>query len=323
MQPYLLTLAFLTLMSILTSTEVVRFAESSMETRLYHDSLATGIEVEELRANSHLEDFRKHQPEDSQDEPEIKPKEPKPQKNQKSSTPRRSRALGFNLDRPPNNARLNLYQLAPLTPLYDVTARLLRSLYKDAPFFDKVPQAEERLLAALIAKKEESEKFLFPDELANLKFDDEEIQTLFHLMLKGHDQRPSLLHFITFDKITSTKGGSSKINFMFADERILRAVVDNDAACNELLALREKVLEEMISQEEKRLAKSEEKGKNRLEYKKQLTEAFDAIVANAGLSSNLKPMFDFTLRTPGNVIFVTDEESGIVLREKIQPRLKA
>lgn len=318
MQPYLLTLAFLTLMSILTSTEVVRFAESSMETRLYHDALAAGVEIAELRANSHLEDFRKHHLEDGLEEAEVKPQEPKPKKNRANPAPRRSRALGFNLDRPPNNSRLNFYQLAPMTPLYDVTARLIRQLYAGAPFFDKVPQAEERLLAALIAQKENSEKFLFPDELANLKFDDEEIQTLFHLMLKGHDQRPSLLHFITFDKITSTKGGSSKINFMFADERILRAVVDNDAAWEELVALRQKLLEEMIAQEEKRQAKSEEKGKNRSEYKKQLTDAFDAIVANAGLSPNVKSMFDFTLRTPGNVIFVTDEESGIVLREKIQ-----
>lgn len=321
MNPYLLTLTFLMLMTVLTSSEVARFAQNNLGNQTHTDFQKSLLAAEEAKTQAALDDFRKQMSEDEKDK-EIREQNKKPKP---STSIRRSAPLGFNLTRPPNNARLNFYALLHKKPsgpfsLRETVARLMRSLYTGAKFFDAVPQIEYHILEAL--KDQETENFKYPDELGILEFENENVQKVFYAMLKGAEGRPSLLNFITFDKEGSSN--MKKVNLMFAAPCIIEALFEDPKISAQLIALRDAQWEEILDQEAHRLERTKEECKGRREFKKELKEGYERILSEAGLDSKqYNTALDISLGKLGNTLFIEDPITGFVRREKYVPKRSA
>jgi hypothetical protein len=319
MNPYLFTVTFLMMMSFLTSSETIRFAQSSLENRCYLESRGAMAAAEDLAMLSHLEMLR--------GEANENPPKREPKRHKENTSVRRIGRLNINTSRPPDNSRLNIYTLLHKEPhshlpkefsLYETLARLMRSLYGNSPFFNEIPQVEYHILDSLIEKKEKTENFKTPDELGTLTFDNPRVQAVFLQMLKGTKEASSLLNYITFDQIDSTQTQSRKINLLFADALILKAIFPEGEIVAKLLARREKIWAEIIDQEEHRLERTEDEGKRRGQYGDDLEAALEEVLTSEGrdFSKYKTYVFDCTLSEPGNVIFLLDPLTQTLIRQK-------
>ncbi|MFN0065002.1 MAG: hypothetical protein ACKVOH_02060 [Chlamydiales bacterium] len=327
MNPLLLTITFLTLMGIITSSQVSHFVDDSMGQQAYSTYVAVVQKREELIEEALFDDFKSEKNPVVENESSIddfKNEELTPISSTKEKfSDSRSVPLNINRARPPDNARLNLYGLLTDShptahPLYEQTAELLRHLYGKQLFFTQVPRAEYRLLDLLIERKEIAKSFFFPDELGSLEFYDETIQKMFYRMLKGNQGEggyPSLLYFLSFDK--SCSGNQKRINLMFAHPEILRCLIPDPLALAQLIDYRNSLWEEIEYQEKNRKNLPKEACKNRTQIKRELTEHMERIVTEAKLDwSEIKKRFDFTLGKKGSVLFIQDPQTGLVVREK-------
>jgi len=325
MNPYLFTITFLLMMSFLTSSEVMRFAQQSLENTCYFNSCSILEAAEESREYSHLEELRGEE----NKEPIKRERKNKKPKKEVKRIPR----LNISTARPPNSARINLYSLLHKEPhvqlpdefvLYEVLARLMRSLYKEAAFFIQSPGSEYALLDKLIEKKEITASFTTVDEFCSLDLEDPQLQGVFFHMLKGTKNAPSLLNYITFDKIDSPQKQARKINLLFADVKILRAMFPDASLADQLIAKRELIWQEILDQEKKYTQKTLTEGKNRTEFGQDLEAALKEVLLSAGLDFEKykKHVFDCTLSEPGDVIFVEDPLTQEIRREKYIPHVK-
>lgn len=327
MNSYFFTVTFLMMMSFLTSSEMIRFAENSIENHCYTSSLTVRVAAEELRELTHLENLRG---EYTNSTPKKDPKKPKDKLSKSKDYVPKARALGVEAARPPNSARLNFYTLLNKIPskelpkrfsLYEVCARVMKSLYKDEPFFQEINNAECRILDKLIEKKAETLKFTIPDQLSTIDLEDEKLQKIFYHMLKGTNKVPSLLNYITFDDASSHEQ-KRKINLLFADPLIIHAIFPQGDVAEKLLLRREEVWDRITYQEENRLKGGPDKQMRRIEYTKELQSVLD----NTLLESGIKPekykshVFDCTLGKPGTVIFLEDPLTHRLIREKYIPK---
>lgn len=331
MNPYLMTITFLTLLSILTSSEVARFADSSLNKKMYELYVTNAVEVEELHAHSLLEEFKASKNAGDPKDSDQAEQEKTPEFKKITKAIPRSASLHFNLARPPNNSRLNLwevlfeYQLseAPASfSLYDSTARLIRSLYGHCSFFQAIPDAEHLILDKLMAKKDQTADFKFPDDLSAVSMDDQKLQQIFYYMLTGTTDAPSLLEYITFDVIETQKGQEKKVNLMFASPLVLQAILQNEALVGDLVRTRERYWAEMIDQETHR--KERTKGKGRSDYKRALKNDFTRIFQEHGLNeeSYLK-VFDIGLGHYGTIILVEDPQTHKTVRKKFIRKIRS
>ena len=324
MNPYLFTVAFLMMMSFLTSSEAIRFAQNTLEKKCYLDSRHILVVAEELRELSHLENLRD----------EVNPN-PKPRKKidaplKKSTTyVKKARALGVNAARPPDNSRLNVYTLFHKEPskglpeefsLYEVIARTMRALYQEE-LLQEIANAEYRILDRLIEKKEECAAFTSPDQLCEIDLEDADLQKIFYHMLKGTKKSASLLNYLTFEKIDDGSQ-ARKINLLFVDPLVLQAIFPKGSAAERLLERRNQILNEIEYQEAHRLELSQEECKGRLELSKDLKKALEEILTSEGLNAKKykSQVFDCTLSKPGTVIFLEDPFTGRFIREKYTPQ---
>lgn len=311
MSPYLLTLSFLALMSILSSSELMRFTQQLFGMRLNAAGLEMRQEMEELKARSCIADFRESE---NAKEEERPPVERKPRGT--PSTRKRSTPLGFNQARPPNNARLNLYfalvEQPATTPTtfsyYETAARLLRMLYQEDPLFRAIPAAEYQILEALKQKKEELEHIETPDALATLLFSDPTVTTLFHHLLTGDAHFPSLLPLITFDKISPTSHAeNTKINLLFAPQEVLLALCNDPFLVEHLIKIRESVWQEIVQ--------PKEEPQTRTLLKKKLKDHVHTLLISYAPNSHYHQLFDYSLGKMGTILFVTDPKTGITTRK--------
>jgi hypothetical protein len=327
MNPYLFTLTFLMMMSLLTSSEVIRFSQSALEFQCYQQSQSLLVAAEELRELGHLEELREERAKqevdpDPPDETEVKPK--------KNPSVRRAARLNINTARPPNNSRLNLYKLkkgphkkGPKEfDFYEVVARVMRELYKEAPFFQEVPGVECRILDKLLEKKEKTAAFTTPDQLSDLDLDDKTLQDVFYHMLKGTNKSVSLLNYVTWDQIKKdSKKQNRKINLFAVDPLILRAIFPKGECAENILLHRERIWEQILDQEAHRLERTSDQCKGRGKFSEDLKNAFQAILEREGLDPEpyMSNVFDCTLGEPGTVIFVPDPLTQKLHREKYIP----
>ncbi len=308
---------------MLTSSEVAKYVNDSRTHHLYEEHQKTVLDKESLIQNALFIDYRlaenpnpKPKTEENQEveEEKVKPPPPPPPSIRKKVTP-----LNYNLKRPPNNSRLNLYHLfyniQKHTFYYETTATLIRNLYGDLPFFQEIPNAELKILDALIAQKEEAKEFSYPDELASLDLGNPQLQKLLVHLFKGGEDCPSLLNFITFDS-----GGSShdkKVNFMFASKELLHAMVPTIS--KELTTLQEHYWMQIRQQED-----NLDLWKNRTALKADLSADFEQIVQRANLDfKSTKDLFDFSLGKLGTILFIEDSATGICMREKHVKKVRA
>jgi len=320
MTPYVMTLTFLTVISLLTSSEMVRYASHSLEHKFHKNYLEQKRIALSLGEQGDFENYRNKTPKQAST---PKEKEEKKETEVRDGIPTK---LGLNLVRPPNNSRINLHfvltESGPKKPkgfsLYELTATLIRRLYGETSFFLEVPNAEYLILDGLKERQEETAKFLFPDELASISFDDPQLQAIFYKMLKGTMETPSLLRYITFDRKTN-RGENRKINLMFADPLLLEVVFENGPATEQVLALRTQLFEEMLYQEDHRKELRKSNSKNRTQYKAEFKECLEAICVSERLDpAYFSDIFDFSLGKLGTIIYLRDP-SGTLRRQKHTP----
>jgi len=307
MNPLMLTITFLTVMALLTSSEAMRNVDEGIKDSAYKSHLLLAEECEKLVALSEFEELQEGKVVSEKDHERAEIKEV-------VNYTGKSAPLNFDHGRPPNNSRINLFLLMceidpKQSPLYEQTAHLLRNLYGTAPFFQEIPNVEYLLLDTLVQYKEESKKFFFADELGALPFKDKQLQKCFLKMLKGS---PPLLHYITFD--THCNGNQKKLNFMFAPAEILAIAIPDFATYQKALRFRNELWKKIDTQEQNRLALPKDEVKNRSYYKAELTNFLE------GLEPGLSKKFDVSLGKKGNVIFVQDPVSRIVKRERIMKK---
>ncbi len=305
MNPYLLTLTFLTVMSLFTSSEMVSFVASSHSLKMHDHYAQTLLAAEKARAERELELFRASNP----DPLPCTPSEPGDHEPTDQIP-----SLDYDPERPPNNSRINFYlvlhgtlhkDLPPESTPYKMAARLMRILYGSAPFY--YAGAEREILDKLLEKKSESEGFYSPDQLSSIAMDHPKLQHLFYAMLKGSDGYPPLLDFITYDEEGSRE--MQKINLMFASEEVVRAAIDHPHLAERLLAMRNQTWTAISEQSE---------GQNRTYFKTNLTEEFKKNLDSLGLNfENYKWLFDLSLGKKGTILFKTDPKTGLTHRQKI------
>lgn len=224
---------------------------------------------------------------------EKRPSEPK------EESVRIAEPLELHRKRPPNNSRLNFHLLflqGKQGPLYEPAARLLRLLYKGQPFFDAIPTCEYALLDALIAQKDQTALFRYPDELASLTLTTPALTSAWHTMLST-----SLLNHITFDRAVHKE--MARINLLFASEPLLTALL----APTSLYAEKEAYLQRLF------LLNADPTGRpTRSEVTAHLKTLF-----TSHCPPDLHPFFDFTTGHSGNILFTTDPTTGWVERSKL------
>lgn len=327
MNSYLCTITFLAIMGLLTSSEMIQHHACSLEKHCYHESRTLLAAAEEISALSQIEELRRYKNPEKTDNPTKKNEEP--QLEPTKSSPKYVKALGVNMARPPNNSRLNLYTLlhkeAPKNlpkefSLYEVTARLMRDLYSHEPFFQQIHGCEYRILDKLIEHKEQTIDFTTPDQLSTLNFKDETVQNAFYHMVKGTKNATSLLHYITFDKIESITQ-SRKINLLFADSRIIHAIFPEGNTATQLLIRRAQILDAIECQEASRLHLSTDICKGRSDLSKDLKQALEEVLSQAGFNAKKyeSQVFDYGLGKPGTILFIENSKTHIVIREKYIP----
>lgn len=339
MNPFFITVAFLSLMSILTIGSVKHFIEGTFEYSLYQSQFNTSQKAEFVKVKAALDELKMNSNEGDlrRDAAEKTPKEKKEPKK------RRCTPLKIDCTRPPDNSRLNFYLLlfatedANLTPLQctrsQVAARLMRLLYENCSFFNAVPHAEYRILEALDEKKEKMRNFDFPDEMGSIQFENKAIQEIFYHMLKGGQQDdgtpyPSLLDFITFDKdyynaqdrdIKLLTSYRTKINLFFASKELLTAVIQEPhlvtKLSDEIDLLWKKIWEfEKARKESASTVEPLQRGK----LKKDLEIIFARLFAEGNKDPELyKKLFDFGLGEIGHILIIEDPETKLTIREKI------
>ena len=325
MNPYLFTVTFLLMMSLLTSSEVKQFSQSSLEMKCYQESRQMLAAAEELRELAHLEQLRQYTETKDEKEESVEPK-PKPKPTKKRV--RRSTPLNFNTARPANNSRINFFILLHNEPhtklpkeysLYEITARSMRFLYADQPFFQIIPDVEYRILDKFFEVKEQTLEFCTPDELSSLSLEDDELQKVFYTMLKGTKEAPSLLNFITFDHGKEPlKGQREKINLMFVDPIVLNAILHDESTTQRIIEARDKIWAEMFNQEEHRLERLKEECKGRDKFKGELKEALTQILLEGGFEADryISYVFDLSLGDLGSILFVEDPLTKELTRQK-------
>jgi hypothetical protein len=334
MNPYLMTITFLTLLGLVTSSEMVRFRTTSIEQKYYTEVCMQEEQTEELRALSRLDDLRhagSQTPtgkDSSQDSFEPTP----PMSEKKSS--KRVRALGVHAARPPNNGRLNFYTLLHQEPaekapeefsLYEVAARLLRILYEKEPICQKTIDFEYLLLNRLIDKKQQTSSFTTPDELSTLDLEDERLQNILTTILKGTALSPSLLNHITFDKIESHRVQNRKINLLFADPHLIQAIFPEREIANQLSLRLQAIWDEIEYQESQRSTLKADEAYGRRDFSDEIKDVLRETLSTAGLNPDRyeSHVFDCTLGKPGTVLFVEDQLTHNLIRQKYCPKNKA
>lgn len=339
MNPFLITITFLSLMSMITTTTVKQLIGRAYENNLYHSFLAASIDTEKACVKAALNEVKlsggERDPDPDRDD-KRKQKQAK-----KTSQIRRSPPLQFDWDRPPDNSRLNFYLLLeedsknsqdhPCT-LNEIAARLMRNLYGRCSFFHEIPEVEYKILDILRRKKEAMEGFEYADEIGSIPLDDEKIQAIFYQMLKGgslddNTTYPSLLDFITFDKdylsnnkIKPLSSEMKKINLFFVSKELLGAILPNDASVTLFLKEREKLWEKIFAFEKTRKEIKEVSGDklNRTTLKDDLKTLLTETLSQTGVDPILYiNVFDFSLGKIGHILLIEDKRTKLTMREKI------
>ncbi|WP_080141236.1 hypothetical protein [Chlamydia suis] len=245
---------------------------------------------------------------------------------------KRYRLLEVPFSRPPNNSRFNLHLFLKESPenygdslsAYAIFARLLHSLYVQSGV---IPAgAEYRVMQALLDRKEiisTRARELGADCIETLVLPSEEAEWLY-AMLKGAKGTRSLLHFLHYEEKNTNQG---RLNLLFADPVILQAFVCDPNAYKELEQVRQEVWESARQQElavkTYGQAAALEIFKTRTDFRTELQDKTQVILHRYNLLPLLnKKVFDYTLGSAGDYIFIVDPDNKEVARSRCVSRRK-
>ncbi|WP_375793832.1 hypothetical protein O1W69_01900 [Chlamydia sp. 12-01] len=255
-----------------------------------------------------------------------------PKKTAKVATKkkRKYRLLKVPFSRPPNNSRFNLHALMQESPEYyadsaswhAIFIRLLKRVYVDTGCVP--PGSEYAITEALLSKKAEileGGKKFGPDVIETLTLPSQEADILY-TMLRGSKTTQSLLNFLHYEEKAQ---GLIKLNLVFADPLLLEAVVDHPVAYQELEALRGGIWESVKRQEQSIQEHGEaaalELFKTRTDFRMELRDKTQVLLSQYDLLALLnKKVFDFTLGSAGDYIYLIDPETGAVSRCRCSPK---
>ncbi|MES2344549.1 MAG: hypothetical protein V4494_01230 [Chlamydiota bacterium] len=115
--------------------------------------------------------------------------------------------------------------LKPSKELYEITARLIKELYKDAPFFKKstIKRVEYLIVDSMIEHAKNNKKAV---DLVEFFPEDTTLHSIFYKMVKGtHGNYPPLGEYLAIDLNTNRK----PINFSFASIPLLTVIFGKTA----------------------------------------------------------------------------------------------
>ncbi len=315
MNPLFITISFLMLMGVLTTSVVNNYVDSTFASTLYRSHCQTYALAQKEREKGRLHEY-KVAAYDAEDLARKKPRPEEKKEEKPKKPPVRSIDLNFNLCRPPDNSRFNLNLLlnkddskAKITR-YEIGAALLRHLYSEKPFFNEISHLEYHILDTLIAKKQ---NVTDPDLLPKLTFDDEGVQNAFYQMLTV---TPSLLDYITFYQ--PKHHGYYKINLMFASPELVAAIFNHPIVTQAILDYRQGLWGRILEEEAHRKELDSKQCLSKTDIKEMFTQRVAEILSRENLAIEpFEKVCEFTLGKPGKVLFVTDPATGITLRQKL------
>ncbi|MBS0623837.1 MAG: hypothetical protein JSS62_04365 [Verrucomicrobia bacterium] len=314
MNPLLLTLTFLTLIGILTSSELLQHTQN----KFCNDLLCQSMQQEKLCSaalqKALLEDLSEDLP---QKIPSKTSKMIEKKSQSKTHARKSSKSLRYNTARPPNNSRLNFFFVVQEEDPFwlQAAANLMRHLYADHSFFLAIPNAEQEILKALIAHKHQAQNFEYPDDLASLDLENPVLQEIFYQMLKGNFA-PSLLNFITYESPATPN--QRKLNLLFAPSELLQVLFpDNFQQVEYLVA---EVWQDILASE---ATQDPQQRLSRITIRQSLLKKIEDLCCTTHLAlEEAKKHFDFTLGKSGTILFIEDPVTGELQRTKIPARQK-
>lgn len=255
MNPLILTIAILTILSATTCGAVKRWVDRSH----CHQLLKGGLEAARDARNGYeeqlylIETTKRAKPIKS--EGESIPKSTAKKRAESKSQKKRSWS--------PISTRLNLspllnevkresdgIEIGNESPYVAITAALMRQLYGKCDWFQEVPTVEYAIIETLQrqCKRNEHGVTLFgfrgeltlPDHLAAVPMEEEKVQQIWSKMVLGGATHPSLLDWVEMEK------KSRKINLLLAPQQLLAAIFPNPSDVEMVVSARDSALDQFI-----------------------------------------------------------------------------
>lgn len=306
MHPLFFVSAFLLVFTLLTSSEMLKYKDRSYIEKVILESVVMQEEQSYLIEQSHFKEIVADPKEPKPPDAKPKPHSPKPYN------------LEFDTYRPPDNARLNIYQVVMEREEEQKPIRfrtlfvdLLYKLYGNEPFFHEIPHFPERLLEKLCEQKEAIISFQHADELSCLEFKEPRYTEILHKMLKGDIAYPSLLQFLSFHR--KMQGERSLINLLFASEELL-AIIFPEKMFQEVKKIRANYWQDIWLQEEGAL---ESGTVTRSKLKHDFKERLLFLLEDARMDKSYIKAFDCSLGRMGSTLQYIDSHTGMLVREHI------
>jgi hypothetical protein len=120
---------------------------------------------------------------------------------------------------------------------YKVLTRLLHLLYSNQPWWSE--GLEHEIADALVAKLDG--KLPSPDQVANIDLGDQRLQDIYYRMIKGGDQIPSLLDYLSAEPASKPQ----PINLYHAPEALIAALFDSAEQAHEIVLFRTELIKKM------------------------------------------------------------------------------
>ncbi|EPP34511.1 hypothetical protein CP10139811_0664 [Chlamydia ibidis] len=244
---------------------------------------------------------------------------------------RKYRSLKVPFSQPPNNSRFNLYALLQESPeeyhnpvsWYSIFLRLLRLAYVDTQCIP--PGTETKIIHSLLDRKAEimeGAKVYGVDIIETLTLPLEEADLLY-TVLKGSKKAQPLLNFLHYEE---KQPKYCNLNLIFMDPLLLNAVVNHADAYRDIELCRRKIWDNVKMQEE--MVKNSGQNaildifKTRTVFRAELQEKVQILLSRYDLLELAgSKVFDYTLGSAGDYIFLLDPDTGVPSRCLCQKKI--
>lgn len=331
MFPYLLTFLYILGICALSSGETQYFRKLELLNQIKKEDEQLRYYIKSLTAQSNYFDFINDKKESNNLECTSSQKLDKKQTSSpNSSLPRkRNRSLSIDILRPPDNSRINLYAFLLESESFrnhqfswfSILSRLIVQEYLTKNVLSEYTQEDvNNLLLAIIENKQKlfdlSLNDFSPEALLQLSFQDKALSNLLSHLLVGGEDFPSILCFLDFTPKKSL--GFCKLNFLFLDSCILKAIFTEPSIVDSLQKIQQKILSEILEREETfQLSSSNHILKTRTDFKKELKEAVLTVLLDKNYNIFIeKNIFDFSLGKVGSYFLIKESQSHCISRVK-------
>ncbi len=329
MFPYLLTFMYILGICILSSGEAKYFNKLESLTQIKKDEDQLRYYIKSLTAQSNYFDFInvKQKLDNVENLSSFKKIEKETTSSKISHYQKRNKSLNIDVLRPPDNSRINLHAIL-LEPeslrgdyfsWFSILSRLIVQEYltKDV-LSEYTPEDVNRLLLAIIDNKQLLLNLSLdnssPDLLSQISLKDAFLSKLLNHLLVGGENFSSILCFL--DCTPKKNLGFCKLNFLFLDNCILKAIFPNSSIVDSLQEIQQNFFREILEREENfQKSSSNQLLKTRTEFKLELKEAVLSVLLNHQCNVFIdKNIFDFSLGKKGSYFLIKKSQSHCISR---------